>query len=121
PAQPRGRPGEASPAIWLALGVIRGTREVPQVGSGGSPVMSEDASFRNLVRRLRAGEPQVLAELERLYGPSIRAQQIRIRLKPTLRSSLGASVCITVSGTFLIPVPGVVVRCSPLSPEYRGE
>jgi RNA polymerase sigma-70 factor (ECF subfamily) len=50
--------------------------------------MSEDATFRDLIRRLRAGDPQAARELVRGYEWAIRLQ-VRVRLtQPNLRRLL---------------------------------
>jgi RNA polymerase sigma-70 factor (ECF subfamily) len=50
--------------------------------------MSEDASFRDLIRRVQAGDPQAARELVRGYEWAIRLQ-VRVRLtQPELRRQL---------------------------------
>jgi RNA polymerase sigma-70 factor (ECF subfamily) len=57
--------------------------------------MAEPASFQDLIRRIRAGDPEAAAELVRRYEPTIR-RAVRVRLVDArlgaLLDSLGAAI-----------------------------
>jgi RNA polymerase sigma factor (sigma-70 family) len=63
--------------------------------------MSEDESFRDLIRRVRAGDEQAAAELVRQYEPEIR-REVRLRLTdPGLRRVIDSvDICQSVLGNF---------------------
>ncbi len=65
--------------------------------------MSDNESFRDLIRRVRARDEQAAAELVRLYEPSIRVA-VRVRLKdPSLRRLLDSvDICQSVLGIFFV-------------------
>jgi RNA polymerase sigma-70 factor (ECF subfamily) len=63
--------------------------------------MSADDSFKDLMRRVRAGDQQAAAELVRQYEPEIR-REVRVRLTdPGLRRVLDSvDICQSVLGNF---------------------
>src|SRR5262245_65121852 len=63
--------------------------------------MSEDESFRDLIRRVRAGDEQAATELVRQYEPEIR-REVRLRLTdPGLRRVIDlVDICQSVLGNF---------------------
>jgi RNA polymerase sigma-70 factor (ECF subfamily) len=65
--------------------------------------MSEEQTFRDLIRRVRAGEPQAATELVRQYEPEIR-RAVRIRLTdPRLCRVLDSmDVCQSVMANFFV-------------------
>jgi RNA polymerase sigma-70 factor (ECF subfamily) len=65
--------------------------------------MAEEPPFRDLVRRVRAGDARAAAELVRLYEPSIRTV-VRCRLAgPALRRLLdSADICQSVLASFFV-------------------
>jgi RNA polymerase sigma-70 factor (ECF subfamily) len=65
--------------------------------------MSEDASFRDLVLRVRAGDPDAAAELVRRYEPTLR-RTIRVRLRdPRLGRLLDSmDICQSVLASFFV-------------------
>jgi RNA polymerase sigma factor (sigma-70 family) len=65
--------------------------------------MSEDDAFRDLVRRVRAGDAQATADLVRRYEPAIRVA-VRARLRdPRLRRLLDSmDICQSVLGSFFV-------------------
>jgi RNA polymerase sigma-70 factor (ECF subfamily) len=65
--------------------------------------MSEDPSFTELIRRVRARDEQAAAELVRLYEPSIRLA-VRVRLSdPSLRRLLDSvDICQSVLANFFV-------------------
>jgi RNA polymerase sigma-70 factor (ECF subfamily) len=67
--------------------------------------MSDDTSFRDLVRRLRAGDEAAAAELLRRYEPALR-RTVRVRFRdPQLRRLLdSADICQSVFHNFLVRV-----------------
>jgi RNA polymerase sigma factor (sigma-70 family) len=67
--------------------------------------MPDDASFRDLVTRLRSGDSDAARELLRLYEADIR-RAIRVRLRdPRLRRAFDSSdICQDVFGSFCIRV-----------------
>jgi RNA polymerase sigma factor (sigma-70 family) len=65
--------------------------------------MPEDTTFRDLIRRVRAGDGQAAAELVRLYEPTIR-RVARVRLADSRLQRLFDSqdVCQSVFGSFFV-------------------
>jgi RNA polymerase sigma-70 factor (ECF subfamily) len=65
--------------------------------------MSEDETFRDLIRRVRAGDAQASAELVRQYEPAIRLA-VHVRLTdPDLRRFLDSQdICDSVLGSFFV-------------------
>ena len=65
--------------------------------------MSEDASFQDLIRRVRAGDERAAAEVVRRYEPAVRVA-VRVRLTdPGLRRVLDSvDVCQSVLGDFFV-------------------
>jgi RNA polymerase sigma-70 factor (ECF subfamily) len=65
--------------------------------------MSEDASFLDLMRRVRAGDQQASAELVRRYEPAIRVA-VRVRLNDShLRRTFDSmDICQSVLGRFFV-------------------
>jgi RNA polymerase sigma-70 factor (ECF subfamily) len=65
--------------------------------------MAEEHTFRELIRRVRAGEEQAAAELVRRYEPAIR-RAVRVRLRgPHLRCLLDSmDVCQSVLLNFFV-------------------
>jgi RNA polymerase sigma factor (sigma-70 family) len=65
--------------------------------------MSDPASFSELVRRVRAGDPDAAAELVRRYEPAIR-RAVRVRLHGGRMAALFDSmdVCQSVLGSFFL-------------------
>ena len=65
--------------------------------------MSEDSSFTDFIRRIRAGDEQVAVELVRRYEPAIR-REVRFRLRDTRLRRLFDSmdVCQSVLGSFFV-------------------
>jgi len=65
--------------------------------------MAEDASFRELIGRVRAGDQAAAAELVRRYEPTIR-RTIRVRLRdPGLGRLLDSmDICQSVLGSFFV-------------------
>jgi RNA polymerase sigma-70 factor (ECF subfamily) len=61
----------------------------------------DDESFRDLIRRVRAGDEQAAAELVRQYEPEIR-REVRVRLTdPALRRVVDSvDICQSVLGNF---------------------
>jgi RNA polymerase sigma-70 factor (ECF subfamily) len=65
--------------------------------------MSEDASFRDLIRRVRAGDPQAARQLVRGYEWAIRLQ-VRVRLThPNLRRLLDSMDVVQLVWTSFFP------------------
>lgn len=71
----------------------------------GPQMQTEDAAFRELIRRIRAGDEQAAAELVRQYEPEIR-RAVRMRLNdPKLGRVLDSiDVCQSVMGRFFVGV-----------------
>src|SRR5437870_1877835 len=67
--------------------------------------MSEEAAFRDLIHRVRAGEQEAAAELVRQYEPEIR-RAIRLRLTdPRLNRVLDSmDICQSVMANFFVRV-----------------
>src|SRR5436309_12071378 len=67
--------------------------------------MSQDTSFQDLMRRVRAGEERAATELVRQFEPEIR-RAVRVRLTdPRLRRVLDSlDVCQSVLGNFFVRV-----------------
>jgi RNA polymerase sigma factor (sigma-70 family) len=67
--------------------------------------MSDDPSFRDLVRRLRAGDEAAAAELLRRYEPALR-RTVRVRFRdPQLRRLLDSlDICQSVFHNFFVRV-----------------
>ena len=65
--------------------------------------MSEETTFQDLIRRVRAGDGQAAAELVRLYEPTIR-RVARVRLADSRLQRLFDSqdVCQSVFGSFFV-------------------
>jgi DNA-directed RNA polymerase specialized sigma24 family protein len=65
--------------------------------------MSEDVSFLDLIRRVRAGDEQASAELVRIYEPAIRVA-VRVRLHDVGLRRLFDSmdICQSVLGIFFV-------------------
>ena len=65
--------------------------------------MSEDSSFTEFIRRIRAGDEQAAAELVRRYEPIIR-QEVRLRLHdPRLLSAFDSmDICQSVLKSFFL-------------------
>jgi RNA polymerase sigma-70 factor (ECF subfamily) len=65
--------------------------------------VSDDEAFADLLRRVRAGDPQAAEELVRQYEPALRLE-LRLRLSdPRLRRRFGASdVCQAVLLSFFV-------------------
>jgi RNA polymerase sigma-70 factor (ECF subfamily) len=65
--------------------------------------MSQDDAFRDLIRRVRAGDAQAAAELVRAYEPAIRLA-VHVRLTdPGLRRLLDSvDICQSVLGSFFL-------------------
>jgi len=65
--------------------------------------MAEEASFRDLIRRVRARDEQAAAELVRRYEPAIRVA-VRVRLtEPRLRRVLDSvDICQSVLANFFV-------------------
>jgi RNA polymerase sigma-70 factor (ECF subfamily) len=65
--------------------------------------MPEDVSFRDLIRKVRAGDGQAAAELVRRYEPTVR-RAIRARLTdPNLRRLLDSvDICQSVLASFFV-------------------
>src|SRR5262245_55942302 len=65
--------------------------------------MSEDTTFQDLIRRIRAGDGRAAAELVRLYEPTIR-RVARVRLADSRLQRLFDSqdVCQSVFGSFFV-------------------
>ena len=65
--------------------------------------MSEDTTFQDLIRRVRAGDSQAAAELVRLYEPTIR-RVARVRLTDSRLQRVFDSqdVCQSVLGSFFV-------------------
>ena len=62
--------------------------------------MAEDASFIDLVRRVRLGDQDAAADMVRRYESAIR-YTVRFRLDPRLRSTLDSmDICQSVMGSF---------------------
>jgi RNA polymerase sigma-70 factor (ECF subfamily) len=82
--------------------VLPSTNTIP-VTFGGACAMSEDDSFQDLIRRVRAGEGKAASELVRRYEPTIR-REVRLRLRdPRLRRMFDSmDVCQSVLGSFFI-------------------
>jgi RNA polymerase sigma-70 factor (ECF subfamily) len=68
-----------------------------------SPLHSEDDSFNDFLRRIRAGEESAAAELVQRYEPALR-MEVRLRLgDPKLRRLLEpADICQSVLGSFFV-------------------
>src|SRR5438105_2763798 len=68
-----------------------------------SSAMSQDASFNELIRRVRARDEQAAAELVRRYEPAIRIA-VRVRLTdPALRRLLDSmDICQSVLANFFV-------------------
>jgi len=66
--------------------------------------MSEDSVFRDLIRRVRAGEEAAAAELVRLHEPVIRrVVRLKLRLQPALRRVLDSmDICQSVLSSFFV-------------------
>src|SRR5262249_37636412 len=69
----------------------------------GSVTMSQDPTFRDLIRRVRARDQEAAAELVRRYEPAIRIA-VRVRLKDlNLRRLLDSmDICQSVLGNFFV-------------------
>jgi RNA polymerase sigma-70 factor (ECF subfamily) len=67
--------------------------------------MQPEPSFRDLIQRVRAGDPDAATELVREYEPAIR-RAVRVRLTdPRLRSALDSmDVCQSVLANFFVRV-----------------
>jgi RNA polymerase sigma-70 factor (ECF subfamily) len=66
--------------------------------------MSEDSTFADLVRRVRAGDETAAAELVRRYEPAIR-RSARLRLNARLRRAFDSlDLCQAVLGSFFVRV-----------------
>jgi RNA polymerase sigma factor (sigma-70 family) len=64
--------------------------------------MTEEASFLDLIRRVRTGDEHAATELVRLYEPAIR-RVVRFRLAPSLRRFCDSEdVCQAVLGKFFV-------------------
>jgi RNA polymerase sigma factor (sigma-70 family) len=67
--------------------------------------MSEDVPFCDLIRQIRAGDPQAAAELVRQYEPTIRMVVRRRLADPALRRLLDSmDVCQSVLASFFVRV-----------------
>jgi RNA polymerase sigma factor (sigma-70 family) len=67
--------------------------------------MAEDSSFRNLIRRVRAGDAQAAADLVRQYEPTIRLVVRRRLTDPALRRLLDSmDICQSVLASFFVRV-----------------
>jgi RNA polymerase sigma-70 factor (ECF subfamily) len=68
--------------------------------------MSEDASFADLIRRVRGGDETAATELVRRYEPAIlRLARARLRLNPRLRrASDSLDICQAVQASFFVRV-----------------
>ncbi len=65
--------------------------------------MSEDVSFRDLIRRVRAGDTRAAADLVRLYEPTIRLVVRRRLTSPGLRRVFDSmDVCQSVLASFFV-------------------
>jgi RNA polymerase sigma-70 factor (ECF subfamily) len=65
--------------------------------------MAEPASFQDLIRRIRAGDPEAAAELVRRYEPTIR-RAVRVRLVDARLGALldSLDVCQSVLASFFV-------------------
>lgn len=64
--------------------------------------MTDDEAFRDLIRRVRAGEQDAAAELVRQYEPEIR-RAVRLRIDDKLGRVLDSmDVCQSVMGNFFV-------------------
>jgi RNA polymerase sigma-70 factor (ECF subfamily) len=64
--------------------------------------MLEEVAFRNLIRRVRAGDEAAAEELVRQYEPVIR-RAIRVRLDPRMHRVLDSvDICQSVLGNFFV-------------------
>jgi RNA polymerase sigma-70 factor (ECF subfamily) len=67
--------------------------------------MSQDQSFVELLRRVRAGDQDAAAELVRLYEPAIRLEVRRRLNDPSLSPVLGSmDICQSVLASFFVRV-----------------
>ncbi len=66
--------------------------------------MTEDPSFADLIRRVRAGDETAAAELVHRYEPAVR-RSARLRLNPRLRRACDSlDLCQAVLGSFFVRV-----------------
>src|SRR5450432_3118377 len=66
------------------------------------PVVTQPDSFADLVKRIRAGDPDAAAELVRRYEPSIR-RVVRVRLGGRVGALFDSmDVCQSVLGSFFL-------------------
>src|SRR6516165_1899580 len=65
--------------------------------------MAEPATFQDLIRRIRAGDPEAAAELVRRYEPTIR-RAVRVRLVDARLGALldSLDVCQSVLASFFV-------------------
>src|SRR5262249_59532535 len=97
-------PGEnASEESTCARPVRSGTTGRRQLSVGGRPAMSDAEAFRHLIRQVRAGEPQAIAQMVRQYEPAIRLA-VHVRLTdPALRRLMDSQdICQSVLASFLV-------------------
>ncbi len=67
--------------------------------------MSEDPSFRDLIRRVRAGDEQAAAALVRQYEPTLRLVIRRRLTDPVVRRFVDSlDICQSVLGSFFVRV-----------------